>query len=124
MGRLIGMLFRLLFDAWADGSLEGPSAGRGRGRPESPKRRVANDGNPDTAVTSTGMRRSGKVKWFNDQTGYGLIALDDGSAEVLVRHTAIQMEGFRTLADGDEVELDVVDGSKGPEAENVVKRDH
>ncbi|MXX79295.1 MAG: cold shock domain-containing protein [Gemmatimonadales bacterium] len=68
------------------------------------------------------MRRSGTVKWFNDQKGFGFIALDDGSAEVFVHHTAIQADGFRSLAEGEKVELDVVDGPKGPKAENVVKQ--
>ncbi len=67
------------------------------------------------------MRTNGTVKWFNDQKGFGFIALDDGSTEVFVHHTAIQTDGFRSLAEGEKVELDVVDGPKGPKAENVVR---
>ena len=67
------------------------------------------------------MRTNGIVKWFSDQKGYGFIALEDGQTEVFVHHTAIQAEGFKTLAEGERVELDVVQGQKGPAAENVVK---
>ena len=67
------------------------------------------------------MRTNGIVKWFSDQKGYGFIALDDGQTEVFVHHTAIQSDGFRTLAEGERVELDVVEGQKGPAAENVTK---
>ena len=68
------------------------------------------------------MRTNGTVKWFNDQKGFGFIALDDGSQEVFVHHTATQAEGFKSLTEGEKVELDVVDGPKGPKAENVVKQ--
>ena len=67
------------------------------------------------------MPSSGTVKWFSDAKGYGFIALDDGQGEVFVHHTAIQSDGFRTLNEGDRVELDVVEGQKGPAAENVRK---
>ena len=61
----------------------------------------------------------GTVKWFNDSKGFGFISLDDGSKDVFVHHTAITMDGFRTLAEGQRVEFDVVEGPKGPAAENV-----
>jgi CspA family cold shock protein len=67
------------------------------------------------------MPSNGTVKWFSDQKGYGFIALDESQGEVFVHHTAIQAEGFKSLAEGDRVELDVVEGQKGPAAENVRK---
>jgi CspA family cold shock protein len=69
------------------------------------------------------MSSNGTVKWFSDAKGYGFIALDDGQGEVFVHHTAIQGEGFKSLNEGDRVELDVVQGQKGPAAENVKKVD-
>lgn len=63
---------------------------------------------------------SGTVKWFNDSKGYGFISSDTGE-DVFVHHTAIQGEGFKTLAEGDKVEFEIVKGDKGDKAENVVK---
>ena len=60
----------------------------------------------------------GKVKWFNDAKGFGFIAQDSGK-DVFVHHTAINMDGFRSLAEGDQVEFEVVDGPKGLQASNV-----
>jgi CspA family cold shock protein len=62
----------------------------------------------------------GTVKWFNDAKGFGFITCEDGT-EVFVHHTAIQSDGFRSLAEGEQVELDVVEGKKGPAAANVRK---
>ena len=62
----------------------------------------------------------GKVKWFSDKKGYGFIAKDDGG-DVFVHHTAIQGSGFKTLAEGQDVEFEVVQGEKGLQARNVVK---
>jgi cold shock protein len=62
----------------------------------------------------------GVVKWFNDSKGYGFISSDSGE-DVFVHHTAIQGEGFKTLAEGDKVEFEVVKGDKGNKAQNVVK---
>ena len=61
----------------------------------------------------------GTVKWFNDQKGYGFIAPDDGGDDCFVHHTSIEMEGFRTLQEGQKVEYDVSQGEKGPQANRV-----
>ena len=61
----------------------------------------------------------GLVKWFNDSKGFGFISVDDGSKDVFVHHTGIQGEGHRSLTEGQEVEFDIVQGQKGPAAENV-----
>ncbi len=66
------------------------------------------------------MRVVGSVKWFNDEKGFGFIARDDGEKDVFCHHSAIQGEGFKTLAEGARVEFDVVEGQKGPAAENLV----
>lgn len=62
----------------------------------------------------------GKVKWFNDAKGYGFITADGGN-DLFVHFTAIQGNGFKTLAEGQDVEFEVTDGKKGPQASNVVK---
>ena len=61
----------------------------------------------------------GKVKWFNEQKGYGFIAKEDGSGDVFVHFSSIESEGFKTLAEGDAVEFEVVNSDKGPKASNV-----
>lgn len=62
----------------------------------------------------------GRVKWFNAEKGYGFIETD-GGPDVFVHYTAIQMEGFRTLEEGQVVEFDTVPGAKGPQAANVTR---
>ena len=69
------------------------------------------------------MPTTGTVKWFNDSKGYGFLTRDDGEKDVFVPHSAIQGEGFKSLIEGQRVEFDVVQGQKGPAAENVVKLD-
>jgi len=68
------------------------------------------------------MRYTGTVKWFNDSKGYGFITRDDTGTDVFVHYTAIQDDGFRSVAEGEEVEFEVVEGMKGPQASNVSKR--
>jgi len=67
------------------------------------------------------MATTGRVKWFNDQNGFGFITPDGGERDCFVHHSAIQMQGFRTLAEGDHVEFEIVQGDKGPSAQNVTK---
>jgi len=66
-------------------------------------------------------RTIGTVKRFNDAKGFGFITPEDGANDCFVHHTAIKAEGFRSLSEGDRVEFDIVQGAKGPAAENVTK---
>ncbi len=63
----------------------------------------------------------GKVKWFNDKKGFGFIEPEGGGEDVFVHHTSIQGDGFRTLAEGQDVQYEVVRGPKGMQSTNVVK---
>ena len=67
------------------------------------------------------MRTTGTVKWFNDAKGFGFITPEGGTKDCFVHHTAIQMQGFKSLSEGERVEFDIVEGQKGPAAENVVR---
>ena len=67
------------------------------------------------------MRTRGTVKWFNDSKGFGFVTPEDGSKDCFVHHTAIQGQGFKTLREGERVEFEVVQGTKGPAAQNVTR---
>ncbi len=62
---------------------------------------------------------TGTVKWFNESKGFGFIAPSDGGADVFVHFSAIAADGFRTLAEGQQVTYEVENGPKGPQAKNV-----
>ena len=64
-------------------------------------------------------RISGTVKWFKNELGYGFIGLDRGGKDIFVHHSAIQMDGYKTLKEGQRVEFAVVPGGKGPQADAV-----
>jgi CspA family cold shock protein len=64
----------------------------------------------------------GRVKWFNNAKGYGFI-VQEGGPEVFVHYSAIQGEGYKTLSEGQEVEFEIADSDKGPQATNVTRKD-
>jgi CspA family cold shock protein len=66
------------------------------------------------------MRLTGRVKWFNDSKGYGFIE-QEGGRDIFVHYTAIQGDGFKSLAEGQKVEFEITEGAKGPQATKVVK---
>ncbi|MEE9271030.1 MAG: cold-shock protein [Candidatus Krumholzibacteria bacterium] len=67
------------------------------------------------------MRTTGIVKWFDETKGFGFITPENGEKDCFVHHSAIQGEGFKTLAEGEKVEFEIVNNDKGPAAENVTK---
>ena len=66
------------------------------------------------------MKLTGRVKWFNDAIGYGFIE-QEGGRDIFVHYTAIVGEGFKSLAEGQKVEFEIIEGAKGPQATKVVK---
>jgi len=93
-----------------------------------PRRAQAIDAYGDTAPSRVGdnhreygMRTIGTVKWFNDSKGFGFITPESGGKDCFVHHSAIQGDGFKSLAEGEQVEFEVVQGDKGPAAQNVVR---
>jgi cold shock protein len=62
----------------------------------------------------------GTVKWFNESKGFGFITPEDGKADVFAHFSAIQSNGFKTLAEGQQVEFEITQGAKGPSAANIV----
>ncbi len=70
--------------------------------------------------TNAVAQYKGTVKWFNNAKGYGFLGRDDGGADVFVHYSSIQTEGYKSLKEGDPVEFDVVQGGKGPQADQVI----
>ena len=66
------------------------------------------------------MKLTGRVKWFNDSKGYGFIE-QEGARDIFVHYTAIQGDGFKSLAEGQKVEFEIIEGAKGPQATKVLK---
>jgi CspA family cold shock protein len=66
------------------------------------------------------MRLTGNVKWFDNKKGYGFIEQEEGD-DVFVHYSAVEEEGFKSLEEGQEVEFEIVEGERGPQAENVTK---
>jgi len=66
------------------------------------------------------VEKTGRVQWFNAAKGYGFIKPDSGEKDVFVHFTAIQIEGYKSLTEGQQVQFDITEGKKGPQAANVI----
>jgi len=73
------------------------------------------------ARRKTKVRLKGTVKWFNNAKGFGFIGREDGNPDVFVHYSAITTDGYKSLQEGDQVEFEIVDGQKGPQAGNVTR---
>jgi cold shock protein len=96
-------------------------AGQARAHKDSVARTLRAPMQSNKHGVGTMARTLGTVKWFNDAKGFGFITPENGDKDCFVHHTAIKADGFRSLAEGDRVEFDIVQGAKGPAAENVTK---
>jgi CspA family cold shock protein len=67
------------------------------------------------------LKHTGKVKWFNENKGYGFILQDGGGRDIFVHYSEIQEEGYRTLAEGETVEFELMESPKGPQAKQVIR---
>jgi CspA family cold shock protein len=67
------------------------------------------------------LRQTGKVKWFNENKGYGFILSDEGQRDIFVHYSEIRDDGYRTLAEGETVEYEMMDSPKGPQAKGVMR---
>jgi cold shock protein len=74
---------------------------------------------PDKGSTALAQYK-GTVKWFNNAKGYGFLGREDG-ADVFVHYSSIQIDGYKSLKEGDEVEFDIIQGTKGPQADHVIR---
>lgn len=103
-------------------STRDPVPFRGRGAPDLFRYRMYRTASPQ-GVSAVGKMVSsmatGTVKWFNNEKGFGFIEVEGGGKDVFCHFSAIQGDGFKSLNEGDEVEFDVEQGAKGPQAKNV-----
>src|SRR5437899_5545515 len=105
----------LLREPWRSTATEGQGSGTPQGEVRTTSRTTLSQ------EYSKMARITGIVKWFNDAKGFGFITPENGEKDCFVHHTAIQAQGFKSLAEGERVEFEVVQGAKGPAAQNVVK---